>query len=361
MEGLADCQGQQLKFVLGQVISTCATSQEFCELLIREKILTHLCDIYRDEDSDMQTKMLCEIALDALNWGSQYMDKEEDFDKILLKLREITKSDNQPIAKRARRELNQIIEQEDDYEQDLIEKIEKAESHEQIIAIQLEKIEKQINEDQLNLKLICKQTSDFLLGKEEQQKLALEAGVVDVLIRILSSAPLEKVELVHLRALAVFTSSSDEIINKFVQKKPYPLLFRLLQSSFAEVVNKALKTIYKILLSGNNSTQSSSIHPHFETVAQAGGIDSLIEVYEDENNGDQYRNIASMCLAMVYRRQEIKDAKKKRIIILHLIPLLRDPDKWTRQAALKVLNGLALNSANLSFIRNQRQYRMMMR
>ncbi|KAA6361123.1 MAG: hypothetical protein EZS28_043350, partial [Streblomastix strix] len=124
---------------------------------------------------------------------------------------------------------------------------------------------------------ICQKIISIFIGKEnnEGKKLAIESGIIDALLHLHITYQLDKITISHIWALYIFTNSSDKIAQLLVSKNPFQALFRLFDHPNIFVVNRAVASIYNILIAGSNTTATSEPHPHFATVQAFDGIQKL--------------------------------------------------------------------------------------
>ncbi|KAA6392968.1 MAG: hypothetical protein EZS28_011508 [Streblomastix strix] len=109
---LGSSSGDKRKFVLGQIISNCAVSQETCILMVKEGILHQIIEILDNESSDLQTQILCSMTLDILSQQSKESKVNVDHYKIMMKLREMAKSENEIVSMAAKKQLFILMEKE---------------------------------------------------------------------------------------------------------------------------------------------------------------------------------------------------------------------------------------------------------
>ncbi|KAA6378522.1 MAG: hypothetical protein EZS28_025950 [Streblomastix strix] len=211
----------------------------------------------------------------------------------------------------------------------------------------------EIQKDEIRQRKIktCQKIISIFIGKEnnEGKKLAIESGIIDALLHLLMAYPLDNITISHIWALFIFTySSSDEIRLLLISKNSFQALLRLLDHPNIFVVNRAVVSIYNILLAGSNTTASSEPHPHFATIQPFDGIQKLISLFQ--RNISQYsKNFAAICLGELFKSKELPD-NMKREIISHLKAIFSRQEDDQKASAKDALSKLAQNSANIAEI-----------
>ncbi|KAA6376740.1 MAG: hypothetical protein EZS28_027733 [Streblomastix strix] len=219
---------------------------------------------------------------------------------------------------------------------------------------ELEIIERgtEIQKEEIRQKKIktCQKIVSIFIGKEnyEGKKLAIESGIIDALLNLLIKYPLDNITISHIWAFYIFTYSSDEIKLLLISKNPFQALLHLLDHPNIFIVNRAVVSIYNILLAGSKTTATSDPHPHFATIQAFDGIQKLYELFQ--NNTSQYlKNTSAECISLLFRAKELPNQMKRDIINHFKAILIRQEDD--QKASAKVsLSKLAQNSANLAEI-----------
>ncbi|KAA6364974.1 MAG: hypothetical protein EZS28_039500 [Streblomastix strix] len=195
---------------------------------------------------------------------------------------------------------------------------------------------------------ICQKIIAYLLGKEndEYRKNAIEAGIIDVLLRLFNTLPLDSITQSHVWAFFVFTHpSSDEILLLLAEKKPYPALLRLLDHSNFIVLRRAVTSISNILIGASNLTPVNQPHPHFQAVASCGGIEKLYSLFK-KNEYEIITYFIAKCIGLLFKAKEIANVEMRNDIISHLKSIYNDSNSPNKYFAKSPLKRLAENSIN---------------
>ncbi|KAA6370763.1 MAG: hypothetical protein EZS28_033711 [Streblomastix strix] len=199
----------------------------------------------------------------------------------------------------------------------------------------------------------CQKIISVFIGKKnnEGKKLAIESGIIDALLHLLMTYPLGEIAISHIWALYIFTyASNNEIKLLIISKNPFQALLRLFDHPNIFVVNRAVVSIYNILISGSNTTATSEPHPHFTTIQALDGIQKLFSLFQ--RNISQYsKNFAAESITDLFRAKELPNEMKREIINHFKAILIRSEDD-EKINAKNALCKLAQNSANLAEIMN---------
>ncbi|KAA6386603.1 MAG: hypothetical protein EZS28_017871 [Streblomastix strix] len=185
------------------------------------------------------------------------------------------------------------------------------------------KQEEKGNEDQKNLirrkKIeVCQNIVLKLLGvqNESSRIIAIEVGIIDSLIWIFASYPIEQIQPIHIWSFFTFTNQIGDETNQLIfNKKPYPQLLRLLDHPFTEVIDRSI----------------------------CGGIDKIFSLFQ-RNISKYSKDRACFCLGLLYKGQELPQSMNSLIAYLKL--LLKDDTEWVNSNARIVLQFLSLNAVN---------------
>ncbi|KAA6338813.1 MAG: hypothetical protein EZS28_052668, partial [Streblomastix strix] len=169
----------------------------------------------------------------------------------------------------------------------------------------------------------------------ENKQQIIEAGVVDALLCLLSTQPLESITLSHIWAFFVFTfPASNEIELLLAEKNPYPALIRLLDHQSISVVSKTTNAIRNIIAGGSNSTPVNQPHPDFQAVASCGGIEKLYQLFK-KNLSQGTKNGSALSIANLFKAKEITNIEMRKDIFAYLKtalsssePLIKNNSKW---------------------------------
>ncbi|KAA6378845.1 MAG: hypothetical protein EZS28_025628 [Streblomastix strix] len=197
----------------------------------------------------------------------------------------------------------------------------------------------------------CQKIISVFIGKEnnEGKKLAIESGIIDALLNLLITYPLGEIAISHIWALYIFTyASNNEIKLLLISKNSFQALLRLFDHPNIFVVNRAVVSIYNILLAGSNTTTPSQPHPHFATIQALDGIQKLYTLFQ--RNISQYsKNFAAICLGELFKSKQLPNQMKREIINHFKAILIRSEDD-EKVFAKDALSQLAQNAANLAEI-----------
>ncbi|KAA6369602.1 MAG: putative G2-specific protein kinase NimA [Streblomastix strix] len=188
----------------------------------------------------------------------------------------------------------------------------------------------------------------FSDGQEhnEIKKQTIEAGVIDALLHLFNSQPLESITLSHIWTFFVFTyNTSNEICLLITEKKPYPALFRLLDHKTISVVSRATSAILNILIGVTNLTPVNQPHPHFQSVESCGGIDKLYSLFK-KNLSPGTKTCSARCIGNLFKAKEITNIDMRKDIFAYLKTALSSSESWIKDDAKWPLKMLAENSVN---------------
>ncbi|KAA6369111.1 MAG: putative protein kinase, partial [Streblomastix strix] len=181
---------------------------------------------------------------------------------------------------------------------------------------------------------------------DENRKIAIEAGIIDVLIHLFSTQPLELITPTHAWSFFVFTyPASDEIKQSLAEKKPYPALIHLLDHTNFMVLRRAVTSISNILVGGSNLTPINQPHPHFQAVATCDGIDKLFSLFK-KNEYEKITYISAKCIGQLFKAKEIPNVEMRNDIIAYIKTALSSSEQQKKENSKWVLGLLAENSVN---------------
>ncbi|KAA6379737.1 MAG: hypothetical protein EZS28_024736 [Streblomastix strix] len=148
---------------------------------------------------------------------------------------------------------------------------------------------------------VCQKIIANFIGKvnDEGKKLAIQAGIIDSLHKLLTMQPLERITISHIWAFYIFTyPSSDEVKSLLINKNPYSVLIRLLDHSDILIINRTLASIFNILLT-QSETAVSEVHPHFATLQENGGIQKLFALFQN-NEYKLIKDVVAQCIVCIF-------------------------------------------------------------
>ncbi|KAA6378824.1 MAG: hypothetical protein EZS28_025649 [Streblomastix strix] len=158
--------------------------------------------------------------------------------------------------------------------------------------------------------VVCASLIAMLLKNNERKKLAIESGVIDALLNLLITYPLDNISMSHIWAIFIFTySSSNEIRLLLISKNTFKALFRLFDHPNVFIVNRAVVSISNILLAGIDTTLASQPHPHFAYVQGCDGIQKLFALFQ-KNLSQCSRNFCVICICSLIRAKELPNEVK---------------------------------------------------
>ncbi|KAA6393593.1 MAG: hypothetical protein EZS28_010878 [Streblomastix strix] len=197
---------------------------------------------------------------------------------------------------------------------------------------------------------ICQKILSLFVGKsnDEPKKVAIEAGIIEALIKLIMTYSLDQITISQVWALYIFTYSTDEICELLFSKNPYLALLKLLNHPNIFIVNRAISSIYNILLFRIPAGDSIS-HPHFGSMEACQGIQKLFTLYQ-RNLNKHTKDFAALTIAQTFKARELPSGQIRHEIITHLIQLLSGEDDFSRKASKQNLQGLSQNAVNLTEI-----------
>ncbi|KAA6391559.1 MAG: hypothetical protein EZS28_012916 [Streblomastix strix] len=137
--------------------------------------------------------------------------------------------------------------------------------------------------------------------------------------------------------------------------KPFPSLLRLFDHSDEDIVSDAMCSVDCIMYYGAIGSESNSVHPYYEELASAGGIEKIYDLFRKTQ--DEYtKDISATCLGIAFKAQEITNPEMKDEIIAHLASIINHEDEDIQKQAILALNYL---DQNLSIkLQKQRKQQM---
>ncbi|KAA6365466.1 MAG: hypothetical protein EZS28_039007, partial [Streblomastix strix] len=201
----------------------------------------------------------------------------------------------------------------------------------------------EIQKEEIRQKKIktCQKIISIFIGKEnnEGKKLTIESGAIDALLHLLIEYPLDKITISHIWALYIFTYSSDEITLLLVSRNPFQSLLHLFDHPNMFVVNRAVVSIYNILISGSNTIVSSEPHPQFTVIQALDGIQNLYALFL-KNVSQFSKNVSAESIAQLYKAMELPNEMKKEIInhLKSIFTRSEDDEKKDDEIRLRIIN-----------------------
>ncbi|KAA6348017.1 MAG: hypothetical protein EZS28_051995, partial [Streblomastix strix] len=186
-------------------------------------------------------------------------------------------------------------------------------------------------------------------GKEDDEgrQNITNSGIVDALIQIFLSRPLDLITKPYIQAFySLLNRSSIEIKLLIFSKHPYPSLIRLLNHENADVINEAILSIFNILSAGSISTPQNSTHPHFDAISDCDGINQIFRVFKRNDISKHSKDVSAECFGHLFKAREISNSEMRKEIITYLKQIITKQDKNEMKFAIKALKRLALNAAN---------------
>ncbi|KAA6382908.1 MAG: hypothetical protein EZS28_021565 [Streblomastix strix] len=103
------------------------------------------------------------------------------------------------------------------------------------------------------------------------------------LLQIVEGTEKEKQEIIRLK-------------EQICEKQPFPVLLQLIEHSDINIVSDTICSIYNLLRSQTNTTQSNSQHPQFEIISSAGGIEKLYKLFSRNDQDKNVKDKAALCI-----------------------------------------------------------------
>ncbi|KAA6398127.1 MAG: hypothetical protein EZS28_006347 [Streblomastix strix] len=300
------------------------------------------------KSKNSKIKQLCGAIISLVGWLGIQNTIEIDWASVCYPLTQMLFSTNEEISNTGKNALTNLLEQSEDASLDWIAM--KKDLEKQEIGSEAQ----QIDVRQKKIKICQKIISTFIQRKNHEcLKHAIQSGIIDALLHLLMTQPLENIQISHAWAFYIFTYSTyEEIGFLFLSKNPFPALLRLFDHRDAFVVNRAVVSIFNILLAGSDTTEANSPHPYFTAMESCGGIQKLFALFQ--SNRSEYSKIrVSYCFGQLYRARELQMDEIKNEVISHLKLLLYDSDASTKNSAKFALKSLALDKANRAFIEKE--------
>ncbi|KAA6401905.1 MAG: hypothetical protein EZS28_002572, partial [Streblomastix strix] len=188
------------------------------------------------------------------------------------------------------------------------------------------------------------------VSKDDQiRKKIINSGIIDSLLFKFETRDLSSITLSQVELFFNLTTGNDEDNLLLYSKNPYPYLLHLLDHSENDIILMSIKTISNILFAGQDSSQLSSEHPHFQTIQQCKGIEKLFSIFKRINN-NQIKDNTSINIGLIFRTKSLPDPIQNEIIS-HLIKIIGDQDKQISTESIIVLSDLACDSEILNYLK----------
>ncbi|KAA6379432.1 MAG: hypothetical protein EZS28_025045 [Streblomastix strix] len=194
----------------------------------------------------------------------------------------------------------------------------------------------------------CQQISAYFIGKTDNKirKQALNAGIADALLKIFSTYPLESITQSHIWAFFELTYiDDDQICYDAFKNINFTGLVRLLDHPDIAVVHRVVISIKNIIRSGSNSTQISSPHPYYQSLASCDGINKLFILFK-KNLSKRSKDEASICIGQLFRAKEISNTEMRKEVISNLKAVSLGSDESLKGNVNWGLKYLAQNEVN---------------
>ncbi|KAA6376357.1 MAG: hypothetical protein EZS28_028115 [Streblomastix strix] len=172
----------------------------------------------------------------------------------------------------------------------------------------------------------------------------INSGIVDSLLKILSTWELDNITQPYIDALTSFTYPSNfEIIQQLIQKKSLPTLLRLFEHEDENIIKRAINAIDNIIYYGAIGTDTTQSHPYYQDLTQIGGIIKIFELFRRTKH-EYSKIVSSTCLGIVFRAREMINPEMKVEIINYLKSIITHENYNLRKLAKLALKCLAQNS-----------------
>ncbi|KAA6386703.1 MAG: hypothetical protein EZS28_017772 [Streblomastix strix] len=246
-----------------------------------------------------------------------------------------------------------------------------------------EEIEKIKNKQESHCILIF--TLLYNISDEDLRKRLIQAGIIEVLLKIFAIQDLNSISKPYLLAFFTFTDPYNSTVSQLLlTKQPFPPLFHLLDHENEEIKRYALLSIINLVRAGSESTPITSQHPYFVEISTIGGIEKIFELFKRNLNDktddfpkldlawiiqlgireeeeqvvdpnqrtESIKDRTAVLIGNLFRAQEITNTELRSGVIQHLKSLINKPEDWIRTESRKALKYLAQNPANRTEIEN---------
>ncbi|KAA6373523.1 MAG: hypothetical protein EZS28_030950 [Streblomastix strix] len=217
---------------------------------------------------------------------------------------------------------------------------------------ELEKLEggTQLQIDIIRQKKIktCQQISAYLFGQTDNEirTQAVEAGIVNALLKIFSTYSLESITPSHAWTFFEFTYIIDNQISYNTFKNiNFTGLVRLLDHPDITVIHRVSTSIQNIIRGGQNSTDGSSKSPYYQSLASCDGINKLFILFK-KNLSKYSKDNAAVCISLLFRSKEISNVEMRKEVIAHLKAAYLGSEESIKRNAIWGLRYLAQNVVN---------------
>ncbi|KAA6381355.1 MAG: hypothetical protein EZS28_023117 [Streblomastix strix] len=150
------------------------------------------------------------------------------------------------------------------------------------------------------------------------RKNAINSGIIEALHYIFTTRDMDEITYPHFLAFFQFTwPYSAEMSKILVDKKSFDFLLRLLDHKNLNIINESLNAMVNIIYGGTLGLDESQVHPYYEDLTQAGGIEKIYSLFK-RNLSRHSQNSAAICLGIAFKSRIITDENMKLEIITHL-------------------------------------------
>ncbi|KAA6381677.1 MAG: putative NEK protein kinase, partial [Streblomastix strix] len=151
--------------------------------------------------------------------------------------------------------------------------------------------------------------NEFLQNNEddEMHKTIINSGIADALLSIFSTRDLDEITYTPFQTFFFFTwPYSAEISKLLIDKNPFPSLLRLFDHKDLDIINESINAMVNIMFGGTIGLDETSVHPYYEDLVQAGGIEKIYSLFK-RNVSRQSQNSAAICLGIAFKSRIITD------------------------------------------------------
>ncbi|KAA6361488.1 MAG: hypothetical protein EZS28_042985 [Streblomastix strix] len=188
---------------------------------------------------------------------------------------------------------------------------------------------------------------------DEGRTEAIGAGVTQELINIFEKRDLTTISSIYVEAFLNFLIPYHEDLRNtiYLENQSYLGLFRLLNHKIIEVVRLAIRSIGSLFLCGLLGIKNTEPNLHFEIIESFSGDKKLFTPFKKAKD-KQTKDDSSICIGILFHAKEIPEKNTRLAIIIHLISIVNDPNKWVKESSIEAISYLALNQKNFKQIMN---------
>ncbi|KAA6397941.1 MAG: hypothetical protein EZS28_006537 [Streblomastix strix] len=177
----------------------------------------------------------------------------------------------------------------------------------------------------------------------EMRQNIIDSGIVNALLRILDTQPINSIASEYVHALFnMIVYSSDLLMKQIYEMNALPILLKFVNHTDMRVQSDTTFSLIQMLLAGARSDNINKIHPYFNSLHESGGIIQLIDLFKTSKNRQSVKETSAMCLGIIFKGQKIADSFLREEVIKQLQNIAADVNPVKSEAAKYALENLII-------------------